>query len=65
MLNQFLLSHFLLPTDGSELSMRAVDTGIGLGVRLEARVCMWKLTDQTDRPSAHATRHRIGGTASC
>jgi len=33
-----MFKHILLPTDGSELSLRAVDTGIGLAASLGARV---------------------------
>ena len=33
-----MFKHILLPTDGSELSLRAVDTGIELAARLGARV---------------------------
>lgn len=33
-----MFRHILLPTDGSELSLRAVDTGIALAARLGARV---------------------------
>ena len=33
-----MFKHILLPTDGSELSLRAVDTGIELAVRLGASV---------------------------
>ena len=33
-----MFKHILLPTDGSELSLRAVDTGIALAARLGASV---------------------------
>jgi len=33
-----MFKHILLPTDGSELSLRAVDTGIELAAKLGARV---------------------------
>lgn len=33
-----MFKHILLPTDGSELSLRAVDTGVALAARLGARV---------------------------
>ncbi|BBD80314.1 universal stress protein [Aerosticca soli] len=33
-----MFSHILLPTDGSELSLRAVDTGIELAQRIGAKV---------------------------
>ncbi|CAM5232881.1 universal stress protein [Rhodanobacter lindaniclasticus] len=33
-----MYKHILLPTDGSELSLRAVDAGIALAARLGARV---------------------------
>ncbi|PWK89654.1 universal stress protein [Fulvimonas soli] len=33
-----MFKHILLPTDGSDLSLRAVDTGIGLAAQLGAKV---------------------------